>query len=239
MPKKAGRATFLTQDAAEKRALYEALLATKAPNGRRIGSATCGVYAFFDFDNEPIYVGRTIEGVSTRLGRHMTGQRSDALVNRVLDPMEVAYLEIYPLWELETVDPATRKKQSKAAERALYEKVIAASPIKAVLNEQVPFPLAPGQAPYELPEPYRAKLIPDQSWDRLAHRDERIARRAATIAALSNVIRERVVSLGLRKTQINQAKRLLALAERRYAEVTGQLTPEEIAAETQGDGEGE
>lgn len=229
------RSTFLTDDAAQKRALYEELLATVAPNGRPIGSATRGVYAFFDFDLEPIYVGQTTEEVKTRLGRHMTGQRSDAVVNRVLDPMEVAYLEIYPLWDLEPILGRELRVLIDAAERTLFERVVADSRIGAVLNEKDPPPFLLGQAPYALRDGYRARLIPEESWERLAHRDERIARRASTLAALSNVIRERSVSLGLRRTQVRQARRLLNLAEVRYAEVTGELTPNEIVDETTGD----
>lgn len=43
--------------------------------GRRIGTAQCGVYAFYDYDDEPIYVGQTIEGLSGRVSRHLTGRR--------------------------------------------------------------------------------------------------------------------------------------------------------------------
>jgi hypothetical protein len=228
------RTNFLTQDAAEKRALYEEFLDTRAPNGRAIGRAKRGVYAFFDFDGEPIYVGQTVEAVSARLGRHMTGQRSDALVNRVLDPMEVAYIEVYPLWELEALDNVAVRPLIDAAELALHQKVIAESPIGAVLNEKDPPPLAPGLNAFVLPEPYRAKVVSDASWERLAHRDERISRRAAQLAALSSVIKERTVSLGLRRTQVTQAKRLLRVAEARYAEVTGELPPDEVARQTTG-----
>jgi hypothetical protein len=239
-PRRSGRSNFLTQDAAEKRALYEAFLnQAVGPGGRRLGSARRGVYAFFDFDAEPIYVGQTVEALSARLGRHMTGQRSDALVNKVLDPMEVAFLEVYPLWDLEAQDNRTVRPLIDAAERALHEKVIAESPIGAVLNEKDPPPLAAGMSPFVLPQPYRARIVPDDSWDRLAHRDERIARRAATLASLSNVIRERTVSLGLRRTQVTQAKRLLRLAQARYSEVTGELGPEEAARQTTGHDEDE
>ncbi len=229
--------SFLTQDAAEKRKLYQAFLGTIAPNGRKIGSAKRGVYAFFDFDGEPIYVGQTVEAVSGRIGRHITGQRSDAVVNRVLDPMEVAYLEVYPLWELEALDKKAVRPRIDAAELALHQKVVAESPIGAVLNEKNPPPLAEGVVPFVLPEPYRAKIVSDESWERLAHRDERIARRAAHLSALSNVIRERTVSLGLRRTQVTQATRLLRLADTRYAEVTGKLGPEEATRQTTGDDE--
>lgn len=63
----------------------------------RIGSFTWGVYAFFDYDGEPIYVGQTKESVSGRVGRHLTGQRTDAVAKSVLDPLEVKDIQIWPL----------------------------------------------------------------------------------------------------------------------------------------------
>jgi hypothetical protein len=52
---------------------------TKAPNGKRIGSSKHGVYAFYDYDGEPIYVGQTFEKLSGRVSRHLTNQRTDAV----------------------------------------------------------------------------------------------------------------------------------------------------------------
>src|SRR5882672_9366857 len=71
--------------------------------GRRIGRAKCGVYAFFDYDGEPIYVGQTVEGLSARVGRHLTGRRSDAVAKFVLDPFEVLEIEVWPLFDLQTL----------------------------------------------------------------------------------------------------------------------------------------
>ena len=44
-----------------------------------VGQIRWAVYAFFDYDGEPVYVGQTKEGLSVRVGRHLTGQRSDAV----------------------------------------------------------------------------------------------------------------------------------------------------------------
>ncbi len=46
---------------------------------RTVGSFVWGVYAFFDYDGEPIYVGQTKEKISTRIRRHLTNQRTDAV----------------------------------------------------------------------------------------------------------------------------------------------------------------
>ena len=49
-----------------------AFLQTKHLDGRSIGSSAFGIYAFYDYDGEPIYVGKTYEGLSSRIGRHLT-----------------------------------------------------------------------------------------------------------------------------------------------------------------------
>ena len=38
----------------------------RTTNGKRLGAVQWGVYAFFDYDDEPIYVGQTKESLSTR-----------------------------------------------------------------------------------------------------------------------------------------------------------------------------
>ena len=50
-------------------------LQSNDPNehGQSIGQATAGVYAFYDYHGEPIYVGQTSEGFGVRIGRHLTG----------------------------------------------------------------------------------------------------------------------------------------------------------------------
>jgi len=55
----------------------------------RLGSIKWGVYAFYDYDGEPIYVGQTKEKLGTRIRRHLTNQRTDAVAMNVLDPFEV------------------------------------------------------------------------------------------------------------------------------------------------------
>ena len=39
-----------------------------------VGNLRWGVYAFFDYDGEPIYVGQTNERLRTRIRRHLTNQ---------------------------------------------------------------------------------------------------------------------------------------------------------------------
>src|SRR5262245_20321724 len=66
--------------------------------GRKIGNAKYGAYAFYDYDAEPIYVGQTEERLRARIGRHLTNQRTDAVAMNVLDPFEVAEIEVWPLY---------------------------------------------------------------------------------------------------------------------------------------------
>ena len=50
-----------------------------------------------------IYVGQTREKLSGRVGRHLTNQRTDAVAMRVLDPLEVAAVEVWPLWDFDEI----------------------------------------------------------------------------------------------------------------------------------------
>src|SRR5579883_2755426 len=68
--------------------------------GKRIGNSRFGVYVFYDYDGEPIYVGQTYETLRQRISRHLTNQRTDAVAMNVLDPFEVAEIEVWPLWQL-------------------------------------------------------------------------------------------------------------------------------------------
>src|SRR5690349_9220243 len=70
---------------------------------RPIGSFRWGVYIFYDYDGEPIYVGQTKERVSGRIGRHLTNQRTDAVAMSVLDPFEVFEIEVFPLPQFDDV----------------------------------------------------------------------------------------------------------------------------------------
>jgi hypothetical protein len=207
------------EDVAAIRKTIRAFLDTPAADGSKIGNAKFGVYAFFDYDGEPIYVGQTNERLRSRIGRHLTNQRTDAVAMNVLDPFEVAEIEVWPLLELEdkdTKDPEARAILS-AAEYTVFRQVLEKSTFGAVLNEK---DVAPADL-IQLPISYRQRIIPDALYGYRKHPDIRIARRATTIAALARVISERDVSSGLRRTLITQARRLERLARDRYDEIGG------------------
>ncbi|WP_336793048.1 GIY-YIG nuclease family protein [Gordonia malaquae] len=203
--------------------------------GRKWADSQWGVYAFYDFDGEPIYVGQTNEQLRTRVRRHLTNQRTDAVAMRVLDVMEVAEVEIWPLWHLaeqaeggkEARDQARRALDSY--EYSAYLKAIEASKFKAILNEKIP-PVSPR---VEMRPSLRFSLVSEADRRELGHPDIRIARRAETISRLSDVVRERgEVSDGLRRVLVIQAIRLAFLSAERLAYVEGRPSPSPTAIDS-------
>jgi hypothetical protein len=209
------------QDVAAIRQQIRAFLNAPVPgvDGKKIGNAKWGVYAFYDYDGEPIYVGQTNEMLRVRIGRHLTNQRTDAVAMNVLDPFEVAEIEVWPFWELQ--DSSGKDAEAKAilnsAEYTVFQLVLSQSSFDAVLNEG---DIAASNT-IQLPPSVRARIIPDALYELRKHPDVRIARRATTIAALARVISEREVSKGLRRTLITQARRLEQLATQRFNEIGG------------------
>jgi hypothetical protein len=209
------------QDVAAIRSQIKKYLEEPDHSGKAIGNAKWGVYAFYDYDGEPIYVGQTNERLRTRVGRHLTNQRTDAVAMNVLDPFEVAEIELWPLWDLQQIDATdkTSKDTLNAAEYTVFHQVLGKSSYKAVLNEGDIL----ATALIDLPPSVRGRIIPDDLYEQRKHPDVRIARRATTIAALARVISERDVSKGLRRTLLTQARRLERLAQERYTEVGGKI----------------
>ncbi len=209
----------LPEDIAAIRAQISKFFKVLDEKGRTVGRSKQGVYAFYDYDGEPIYVGQTYEGLRSRIGRHLTNQRTDAVAMNVLDPFEVAEIEIWPLEDAMVDIPKNPKRLRKAyldrAEFTVFEKVLRESTLGAVLNEKS---IAPKEQ-IKLPKSYRQRIIPDEIFRQRKHPDIRIARRASTIAALARVISERDVSDGLRLTLRTQAKRLELLASQRVREL--------------------
>ncbi len=186
-------------------------------NGNKVGNSQYGVYAFYDYDGEPIYVGQTLESLRQRIGRHLTNQRTDAVAMNVLDPFEVAEIRVWPL-DLSKINEGERRDYLDRAEFTLFQKVVAESKLGAVLNEKPPQP----KQLVALPLSYNHRIVPDSIYQHRKHPDIRIARRASTIASLARVISERDVSPGLRRTLLTQAKRLEKLAAERLQNFAGE-----------------
>lgn len=227
-PKKPAKSALPAGDVQQFRATLKEFLTTSDDQGRRWADAQWGVYAFYDYDGEPIYVGQTNERLRVRIQRHLTNQRSDAVAMRILDVFEVAEVEIWPVWDLEGVSGKNveARRQLDAYEYTAYTRAIAASRFKAILNEKIP----PVGGQTALPPSLRWSLIDDSVRAERGHPDIRIARRAETLARLTAVARERgEVSDGLRRVIVVQAVRLAYLSAERLAHVEGRLSPDPAA----------
>ena len=118
------RASLPADDVRRFRDRLSAFLNTPDDQGRKWADATWGVYAFYDYDGEPIYVGQTNERLRTRIRRHLTNQRTDAVAMRILDVFEVAQVEVFPLWDLQGVSrkdgdaPSTRWSTASTVTRS-------------------------------------------------------------------------------------------------------------------------
>lgn len=181
----------------------------------RLGAVKWGVYAFYDYDNEPIYVGQTKESLGTRIRRHLTNQRTDAVAMNVLDPLEVHGIEVWPMPQFQdrTGKDIIAIAHLNALEHFVFQALLSQSEFNAVLNEKDPptptFALT-------IPASIRGTVVSAEVSKLRDHPDLRIARRAMTLAKLAQVISERKVQRGLRRTLLAQAKRLQALAQRRF-----------------------
>ena len=186
----------------------------------KIGNFRWGVYAFYDYDGEPIYIGQTNEKVRTRIRRHLTNQRTDAVAMSVLDPFEVYEIEIWPLPQFEGTNRSDREAcdHLNALERQVTELLVQQSQFNAVLNEKDP---PAGVLRVEIPKSFRGRIVSDEVSKIRSHSDFRIARRALTISRLAQVIAERKVQGGLRRVLATQAKRLGWLAVRRFEALGG------------------
>ena len=208
----------LPLDTEELRLGIRRFLNQELQNLGKLGSCKFGVYAFYDYDGEPIYVGQTCESLRSRIGRHLTNQRTDAVAMSVLDPYEVYAIEVWPLPEFQSVTKSGvgwkhAKAQLDSLEASIFKKLLRNSKFKSVLNEKVPHSTTHVKAPTS----FKGCIVSQQVAALRGHPDVRIARRAQTIARLSLVVCERDVQPGLRRTLRTQARRLQWLAEQRFA----------------------
>lgn len=218
---------FETKDLRENLARF---LDTPFPTAgtHKVGNYRWGVYAFFDYDGEPIYVGQTNEMLRTRIRRHLTNQRTDAVAMSVLDPFEVYEIEVWPLPQFQKTESknAEARRHLDALERHITEQAVQGSKFKAILNEKDP---PAGELTVPIPTSFRERIVSDRVYELRSHPDFRIARRALIISRLAQVISERQVQGGLRRVLLTQAKRLQWLAARRYEGMGGASSVEQEA----------
>jgi hypothetical protein len=223
--KKPSKASLPADDVRRFRKRLAEFLSIKDDQGRQWSDAKWGIYAFFDYDGEPIYVGQTNEKLRTRIRRHLTNQRTDAVAMRILDIFEVAAVQIWPVWDLESVSGKDKEAKARlnALEYTAYLEAIAASRFKAILNEKIP----PLSTPVAMPDSLKFELVDADTRREREHPDIRIARRAETISRLASVAYERgEVSEGLRRVLVIQAVRLAYIAAQRLAVVEGRPEPD-------------
>jgi hypothetical protein len=226
VPPKPAKNSLPAADVRGFRAALDAGLATTFPGTtNQVSDTRYGVYAFYDYETEPIYVGQTNEKLRVRIRRHLTNQRTDAVGMRVLDPFEIRYVEMWPLVQAAALPVAEAKVLLNRLERTIYERAIAESKFGVILNEKLP-PAVPLLAANELPAPTRFEVVPPAVLAERQHADIRIARRAQSLSRLSDVARERgEVTPGLRRVIVVQAVRLAWLAAQRLAYVEGREPP--------------
>ena len=87
-----------------------------------------GCYVLCDLDQVPIYVGQSVDGIRSRVNRHLTSARSDIIANRQIDVWEIAWVWAYP---------AKDRGEISSLEDALFHEFHGRS---ALMNGKVPKP---------------------------------------------------------------------------------------------------
>lgn len=85
-----------------------------------------GCYVLCDLDQVPIYVGQSVDGIRSRVNRHLTSARSDIIANRQVDVWEIAFVWAFPV---------ANKADIGATEDALFHEFHSKS---ALMNGKVP-----------------------------------------------------------------------------------------------------
>jgi len=107
-----------------------------------------GCYALCDLDEVPIYVGQSVDGIRSRVNRHLTSARSDIIANRQIDVWEIAFVWAWP---------AETRAEIDALEAALFFAFDSKS--RLMNGKTPPLLLASGG---EAPEPsQRLQVMPD------------------------------------------------------------------------------
>lgn len=106
-----------------------------------------GCYVLCDLDQVPIYVGQSVDGIRSRVNRHLTSARSDIIANRQIDVWEIAWVWAYPVKD---------KTEISALEDMLFHQFHSKS---ALMNGKVP---KKGTGRGKPPEPFqRIQVMPD------------------------------------------------------------------------------
>ena len=107
-----------------------------------------GVYSLCDLDNVKIYVGQSVDGIRTRVRRHLTSARSDVIANRLVDVWEVAFVIAWPM-------PNSTNDDITNVESYLFHQYNSQVPL---MNGSVP--LEPTVVP-DIPDEQVIQVLPD------------------------------------------------------------------------------
>ena len=64
-----------------------------------------GCYMLCDLDQVPISAGQSIDGIRSRVNRHLTSARSDIIAYRQIDVWEIAWVWAYPVIDRRQISP--------------------------------------------------------------------------------------------------------------------------------------
>ena len=129
-----------------------------------------GVYVLCDLDGVPLYVGQSVQGIRSRVSRHLTSARSDIIANRQLDVWEVAYVWAYPVKDKADIAPL---------EARLYHTF---NPKSQLINGTVP---AVPTTDEEVPEPaQKVQVMSDAEISARREPVQRLPRQAAHYAQI-------------------------------------------------------
>lgn len=106
-----------------------------------------GCYVLADLDNVPIYVGQSVDGIKSRVRRHLTSARSDIIANRQIDVWEIAYVWAYPV---------EAKSEIQSLEAALFNTFDNQS---TLMNGSIPKAMA---SKIDLPDPIQIVQVIEQ-----------------------------------------------------------------------------
>lgn len=152
---------------------------------RSLTNAT-GVYALCDLDEVPIYVGKSDDGIRTRVRRHLTSARSDVIANRLVDVWEVAYVWAWP--------SVSGKASISELEREVFH---ACDVVSTLMNSKVP------SRPVETRVPLPTQRVQIMESVEIAHRGQprqRFPRQVQQMAALLDYVIEVQDKVHLRRS---------------------------------------
>lgn len=129
-----------------------------------------GVYVLADLDGVPIYVGQSVDGIRSRVARHLTSARSDIIANRQVDVWEIAYVWAFP------VESRDKIAETEAGLFHHYD------PTSQLMNGAIP-PINP--ANFSVPVPSQmVQVMTDDEIEERRGAEQRLPRQASHYAQI-------------------------------------------------------